>query len=170
LRYVGDHDLYVPAAVLMCPGRETGAGDLGQVWRDLDPYNPAKRPPGRLMHHPTFSTSEVHEGVAVRDADVAKRSGEPMPGRWHVVHSIVTQVFVQLDGPRSVEPPVQEAVCEPLQTEICDPRAARKPISQAPTPHRQPDSQSSAARACIQQSLLFRPAPQLLPLSCGVVG
>ena len=75
LSHVGDHDLYVPAAVLMCPRREGGPSALGQLWRDLDTDHPAERPPSGLVHNSTFSTSEVHEGVAVRDSDMTERPG-----------------------------------------------------------------------------------------------
>jgi hypothetical protein len=73
-RYVGDHDLDVPAAVLVSPRRQTAASGLGQDRGDLDADDPAEGPPRGLMDDSTLSTSELHEDVAIGDSEVAERS------------------------------------------------------------------------------------------------
>ena len=106
---VGDHDLDVPASVLMSPRRQTGASDLGQAGGDLDADDSAEGPSCGLMDDPTLSASEVHEGVAIGDSEVAERSGQHMPGRWRVVHSIGMVVLRLMGIARGVEPSVQHA-------------------------------------------------------------
>ena len=74
-RCVGDHDLYVPASVLMSPRRQTAPSDLGQGGGDLDADDSAEGPSRSLMDDPTLSTSEVDEGIVIGDSEVAERSG-----------------------------------------------------------------------------------------------
>jgi hypothetical protein len=75
LRCVGDHDLYVPASVLVSPRRQIGASDLGQGGGNLDADDSAEGPSCGLMDNSTFSTSEFHKSVAIGDSEVVKRSG-----------------------------------------------------------------------------------------------
>jgi hypothetical protein len=171
LRYVRDDDLYVPAAVPMSPGRQDGARDPGQLWRDLDTDDPAEAPPGGLMHNSTFSTPELDESVLVRDSGVTERPGKHVPGRRHVVHSIVTRVVVHMDSARRVDPPVEQAVSEPLERTICGMRDELKTMSQAPSPRYKPAPQSTAARPWNRlPSLFMQPARQLFPSSRRLVG
>lgn len=110
--HVGDDDLDVPAAVLVFPRGHSGASGLGQDGGDLDAYDPAEGPFCCLMDNSTFSTSEVHKGVAIRDPEVAERPGEHIPLRWHVVHS-VGMVVLGFEGvARGIEPAVQHVACE----------------------------------------------------------
>jgi hypothetical protein len=74
-RYVGDHDLDVPASVLVSPRRQTAASGLSQDRRDLDADDPAEGPSGGLMKGSTLAASEVDKDVAIGDSDVAERSG-----------------------------------------------------------------------------------------------
>jgi hypothetical protein len=74
-RCVGDHDLYVPASMLMSPRRQTAASGLGQGGRDLDADDSVEGPSCGLMDDPTLSASEVDEGIVIGDSEVAERSG-----------------------------------------------------------------------------------------------
>ena len=74
-RYVGDHDLDLPAAVLVSPRRQTAASGLGQDRGDLNADDPAEGPSRGLMDDSTLSTSELHKDVAIGDSEVAERSG-----------------------------------------------------------------------------------------------
>jgi hypothetical protein len=74
-RYVRDHDLDLPAAVLVSPRRQSAASGLGKDRGDLDADDPAEGPSRGLMDDSTLSTSELHKDVAIGDSEVAKRSG-----------------------------------------------------------------------------------------------
>jgi hypothetical protein len=107
---VGDHDLHVPASVLMSPHSQTGASDFGQDGGDLDANDPAEGPFSGLMHHSTLTTSELYKSVAIGDSEVVERSGEHMPSGRHVVPSI-GMVMLRLIGiARGVESTVQNTV------------------------------------------------------------
>jgi hypothetical protein len=109
-RDVGDHDLHVPASVLMLPRSQTRASDFGQDGRDLDANDSAEGPSGGLMHDSTLSTSELHKGVAIGDSDVVERPGEHMPSGRHVVPSIGMIVLRLMGIARGIEPAVQHTV------------------------------------------------------------
>ena len=106
-RYVGDHDLHVPASVLMSSRSQTGASDFGEDGGDLDATDSAEGPSSGLMHHSTISTSELHKSVAIGDSEVVECSGEHMPTGRHVVPSVWMVMFGLMGIARGVEPPVQ---------------------------------------------------------------
>jgi hypothetical protein len=142
LRDVLNHDLHVLASVLMASGRQPGACYLGQLWGDLDAYNPAERPLCGLMHDSAFSTSEVDKGVAIGDSEVAERPGQHVPGRWQVEPSIMWHSH----RPGGIEPSVQQAVCKPVQNAICKTQPAPNPVGANHSSH-QPGPPAGATRA-----------------------
>ena len=71
---VGDHDLYVPASVLLAPRLQGAPSELGEVWGDLDADDAPKGPFCGLVDNAALSAPEVHKGVALGDPDVAERS------------------------------------------------------------------------------------------------
>jgi hypothetical protein len=71
---VRDYDLDVLASVPACPHGERVAGDLRQLRRDLEADDAAEWAAGGLMDDAALAAPEVHEGVAVRDPDVAEQA------------------------------------------------------------------------------------------------
>lgn len=106
---IGDHDLDVPASVVMSPRRYGGASNLGQTRGNLDADDPAEGPCCGLMDDSTLPAAEVHEGVAVGHPEVAERSGHHVPVRWDVTDSIGVVVLGLMGIARGVESSVQHA-------------------------------------------------------------
>lgn len=59
---VGENDVYVPATVLMAPGRHNAPCDFRQMWGNLDADHLSEGPLCCLMNHPALPAAEVHEG------------------------------------------------------------------------------------------------------------